>query len=98
MYLLSLDNRRSSKSGNLEADALRELLNFYCLMKLPERRFCLWSWSHINSTEAITSDSFGRADKPCLSPNRRTLSSSDVRESPVRLDSDNIGTAGDACR
>ena len=54
-------------------------------MKMSGRRFCLLSWSHIDSTDAITSDSLGRVAKPCLRPNLKTDSSSDVIMSPVRL-------------
>ena len=42
-------------------------------------RFCCFSWFHRDSAEGITSDSFGHVAKPCLSPKRRTRSSSGVK-------------------
>jgi hypothetical protein len=48
------------KIQKLQASALIDALIFCCLMKLSGRRFWFLSWSHIDSADAMTSDSFGR--------------------------------------
>ena len=62
-----------------------EALIFCCLIKLSGRRFWVLSWSHIDSADAMTSDSLSRVARPCLRPNLNTDSCSDVKVSPVRL-------------
>ena len=62
-----------------------DVLIFCCFRKLSGKRFWDLSWSHIDSADAITSDSFGRVARPCLRPNLRIDSCSEVRMSTERL-------------
>jgi hypothetical protein len=83
MCLWSTFSWWSSKSRKLHA--FIDALIFCCFMKLSGRRFWDLSWSHIDSADAITSDSFGLVARPCLRPNLNTDSCSRASVSPERL-------------